>query len=82
MPFFSSKIPSSFEGKERLDKYIASLPPETFGGNSMNRSKLKSGASEILLNGKKTKVSAKVKAYYATASSEQFKNPSEKRQVE
>ena len=62
MPFFSSKIPSSFEGKERLDKYIASLPPETFGGNSMNRSKLKSGASEILLNGKKTKVSAKVKA--------------------
>ena len=56
MPFFSAKVPSDFENVERLDKYIASLP------NGMNRSKLKSGVSEILVNGKKCKLSQKVKA--------------------
>ena len=56
MPFFSAKVPVSFEGQERLDKYIASLP------NGMNRSKLKSGVTEILVNGKKVKISQKVKA--------------------
>lgn len=62
MPFFSAKIPADFAGFTRLDKYIASLPSSAFDGTSMNRSKLKSGATEILLNGKNAKVSAKVKA--------------------
>ena len=56
MPFFSEKVPADFEGSIRLDKFIASLP------NGMNRSKLKSGVTEILINGKKVKLSAKVKA--------------------
>ena len=56
MPFFSSKVPQDYELNERLDKYIASLP------NGMNRSKLKSGVTEILVNGKKVKLSQKVKA--------------------
>ena len=56
MPFFSAKVPSDFENTERLDKYIASLP------NGMNRSKLKSGVTEILVNGKKCKLSQKIKA--------------------
>lgn len=56
MSFFSAKVPVDFEGQERLDKYIASLP------NGMNRSKLKSGVTEILVNGKKVKISQKVKA--------------------
>lgn len=55
MPFFSAKVPQDFEGQERLDKFIASIP------NSMNRSKLKSGVNEILVNGKKAKLSQKVK---------------------
>lgn len=56
MPFFSEKVPADFEGSVRLDKFIASLP------NGMNRSKLKSGVTEILINGKKVKLSAKVQA--------------------
>ena len=56
MPFFSSKVPADFSDSQRLDKYIASLP------NGMNRSKLKSGVTEILVNGKKVKISQKVKA--------------------
>lgn len=56
MPFFSAKVPSDFEGTLRLDKFIASLP------NGMNRSKLKSGVAEILVNGKNAKLSAKVKS--------------------
>lgn len=56
MSFFNAKVPADFEGQERLDKYIASLP------NGMNRSKLKSGVTEILVNGKKVKISQKVKA--------------------
>ena len=62
MPFFNAKVPSNFPGNTRLDKYIASLPPSFFDGNTMNRSKLKSGATEILLNGKNAKISAKVKS--------------------
>ena len=62
LPFFSAKIPSDFKDSLRLDKYIASIPAQNFGGISMNRSKLKSGATEILLNGKKAKISSKVKA--------------------
>ena len=56
MPFFSEKVPADFEGSIRLDKFIASLP------NGMNRSKLKSGVTEILINGKQVKLSAKVQA--------------------
>ena len=56
MPFFSEKVPADFEGSISLDKFIASLP------NGMNRSKLKSGVTEILINGKKVKLSAKVQA--------------------
>ena len=56
MPFFTAKVPEDYENQERLDKFIASLP------NGMNRSKLKSGVNEILLNGKKVKLSQKVKA--------------------
>ncbi len=56
MPFFSSKVPDNFSGSERLDKYIASLP------NGFNRSKLKSGVSEILVNAKPSKLSGKVRA--------------------
>jgi len=56
MPFFSAKVPQDYDKGERLDKYIAALP------NGMNRSKLKSGVSEILINGKKVKLSQKVKA--------------------
>ena len=50
MPFFSNKVPADYEKSERLDKYIASLP------NGMNRSKLKSGVTEILINGKKVSI--------------------------
>ena len=56
MPFFSEKVPADFEGSIRLDKFIATRP------NGMNRSKLKSGVTEILINGKKVKLSAKVQA--------------------
>ncbi|MCR5047311.1 MAG: RluA family pseudouridine synthase [Treponema sp.] len=56
MPYFSSKVPESFLGTERLDKYISSLP------NGFNRSKLKSGVHEILINSTKAKLSSKVRA--------------------
>ena len=56
MPYFSIKVSENYNNTERLDKYIASLP------NGMNRSKLKSGLTEILVNGKKQKVSYKVKS--------------------
>ena len=55
MPFFSVKVPPLIEKSQRLDKYIASLP------NSMNRSKLKSGLVNIFVNGKKEKISYKIK---------------------
>lgn len=56
MPFFSRTVPPTYKGEERLDKYIASIP----GG--MNRSRLKSGVTSIFINGKKQKLSCKVKA--------------------
>lgn len=56
MPFFSSKVPDSFLGSERLDKYISSLP------NGLNRSKLKSGVLQILVNSQSAKLSSKVRA--------------------
>lgn len=49
-------VPDTFSGELRLDKYIATLP------DGMNRSKLKSGVKEIIVNGKKSKLSQKVKA--------------------
>jgi len=56
VPFFSAKVPADYLDTERIDKYIASLP------NGMNRSKLKVGVTSILVNGKKAKLSQKVKA--------------------
>src|SRR5574344_2169727 len=49
-------VPSDFKDSIRLDQYIASIP------NGMNRSKLKSCAQEILLNGKAAKLSTKISA--------------------
>lgn len=54
MALFTVKVPANYDKAERLDKYIASLP------NGMNRSKLKSGVTEILVNGKKAKLSQKI----------------------
>ena len=62
MPFFSAKVPQDFKEPTRLDKFIASLPKEEFGGTGMNRSRLKSSATEVLVNGKTAKFSAKVRA--------------------
>ena len=56
MPYFRYTVSSDYSLGERLDKYIGKIP----GG--MTRSKLKSGVSEILVNGKKCKLSQKVKA--------------------
>ncbi|MBR0032756.1 MAG: RluA family pseudouridine synthase [Treponema sp.] len=56
MPSFSALVPENFESEIRLDKYMASI------SDGMNRSKLKSGFTQILLNGKNSKLSAKVKA--------------------
>ena len=56
MPFFSVKVTKDYEKNERLDKFIASLP------DGMNRSKLNSGVTEILINAKKAKLSQKLKA--------------------
>jgi len=56
MPFYNVVVPSDFSDLIRLDKYMASIP------DGMNRSKLKSGVTEILVNGKKAKLSQKVKA--------------------
>ena len=56
MPLFNVIVPSDYTKSERLDKFIASLP------NGMNRSKLKSGVTDILVNNKKSKISYKVKA--------------------
>ena len=56
MPFFSLTVPSDFHESERLDKYIAHAQ------KTMNRSKLKSGVTEIWINGKKAKMSQKVSA--------------------
>lgn len=56
MPFFHKEVPADYNLQERLDKYIANL------SDGMNRSKLKSGVTEILINGKKSKLSQKLKA--------------------
>lgn len=56
MPFFNIHVPEDFPGIERLDRYVASLP------DGMNRSKLKSGATELSVNGKKAKLSTNVRA--------------------
>lgn len=56
MPSFSFTVPADFSKKERLDKYISSV------SGDMNRSKLKSGLSSLMLNGKSAKLSSKVSA--------------------
>lgn len=57
MPFFNFSVPSDYNGGERLDKYVSNLP------DGLNRSKLKSGVTEILVNGKKAKLSQKIKSF-------------------
>lgn len=56
MPYFSIKVPDDYTAGDRLDKFISNAP------NGMNRSKLKSGVVNIFVNGKKQKISYKVKA--------------------
>lgn len=53
---FTNTVPTDYTKNERLDKYISSLP------DGMNRSKLKSGITKLLINGKKSKISQKIKA--------------------
>ena len=55
-PFFSASVPDDFCGTERIDKFVSSLP------NGLNRSKLKSGLKEILVNGKAAKIASKIRA--------------------
>lgn len=56
MPLFSVKVDNSLVSPIRLDKYIASL------SDTVNRSRLKNGVIEILVNNKKAKLSTKVHA--------------------
>lgn len=56
MPFFKNIVPDNFSDSQRLDKYVSSVE------DGMNRSKLKSSVTEILINGKSAKLSSKVKA--------------------
>ncbi len=56
MPFFNIKVSDTVKDTQRLDKYIAEVQP------GMNRSKLKTGVTELMINGKKAKLSSKVSA--------------------
>ena len=56
MPFLRFSVPLDYTKNERIDKYIANLP------DGMNRSKLKSGMNQILINEKNAKLSQKIKA--------------------
>ncbi|MCR4742062.1 MAG: RluA family pseudouridine synthase [Treponema sp.] len=56
MPFLRFTVPQEYTKNERIDKYIANLP------DGMNRSKLKSGMNQILINDKNAKLSQKIKA--------------------
>ena len=56
MPFLRFSVPLDYTKNERIDKYIANLP------DGMNRSKLKSGMNQILINDKNAKLSQKIKA--------------------
>ena len=55
MPYFSLNVPETFEKELRLDKYIAASLTQ------FNRSKLKTGISEIRINGTKGKLSSKIR---------------------
>ena len=56
MPCFNFQIPQDFAQSLRLDKYVSE------NLENMNRSKLKTGISELQINGKPAKLSSKVKA--------------------
>ena len=56
MPFIKLKVSEDYNLAERLDVYVSSAVKD------MNRSKLKTTAQELLLNGKNAKLSAKIKA--------------------
>ena len=55
MPSFNLLVPSNFQGTQRLDTYVSEHTEH------MNRSKLKSGATEIFINSKKAKLSSKIR---------------------
>ncbi|MCR5289873.1 MAG: RluA family pseudouridine synthase [Treponema sp.] len=54
MPCFEYDVPSDFSATVRLDKYISQL------SDGMNRSQLKNGVTDILVNARKAKLSYKV----------------------
>ena len=56
MPCFNFQIPQDFAQSLRLDKYVSE------NLENMNRSKLKTGISDLQINGKPAKLSSKVKA--------------------
>ena len=56
MPCFNFQIPQDFAQSLRLDKYVSE------NLENMNRSKLKTGISELQINGKPAKLSSKVKS--------------------
>lgn len=56
MPVLKIKVPEDYKNDERLDVFVSNLP------DGMNRSKLKSSAQEILVNGKNSKLSYRIKA--------------------
>ena len=56
VPSFSITVPLDYVGACRLDKYISSIP------EGMNRSRLKTCATNIFVNDKKQKLSFKIKA--------------------
>lgn len=57
MSYFSAIVPESVQSGLRLDKFVSNLP------NGMNRSKLKAGLVDVFVNGKKQKISYKVKPF-------------------
>ncbi len=55
MPFYNFVVPGDYSASERLDVYVSN----SIGG--FNRSKLKTGVTDIMVNGKKAKLSQKIK---------------------
>lgn len=56
MPFINLTVPKDIKDGVRLDKFVSEHP------EGLNRSRLKTSATEILVNSKTAKLSAKVKA--------------------
>ena len=56
MPLLKAQVSDDYFENERLDVFVAKLP------NGMNRSKLKATSTSVIVNGKETKFSYKMKA--------------------